>query len=87
MTRRVSESSAEQQPRANGYPAVIDGNQVYTWEEACRRLRWRKHSARQAKRLGLKTIRFGSRDYVLGRHVLDFLADLAEQQAEGRRWA
>ena len=70
-------STPRQKPQPNNTPAVIDGNQVYLFEEACRRLRWRKHSARQAKNLGLQIVKFGSRNYVLGRHILEFFERLS----------
>ena len=71
-----------QKPVPNNTPAVVHAHELYTYDELARRLRWQEHSRRQAKRLGLKTIRFGSRDYVLGKHALEFYEQLAEQQAK-----
>ena len=67
-------------PEPNTTPAVIDARQLYSFDEAARRLRWKKHSRQQARRLGLKTVRFGSRDYVLGRDLLAFFDRLAQKQ-------
>lgn len=64
----------------NNTPAVIDANKVYTFKEAARRLRWKQHSTRQARRMGLRVVKFGSRNYVLGQHVLEFFQRLAEEQ-------
>jgi hypothetical protein len=63
-------------------PAVIDANAVYTLDEAARRLRWRRHSIRQALRAGLATAKFGSRRYVTGRAIYDFVDRLANEQTE-----
>ena len=79
----MSARKPKPKPEPNTTPAVIDANQLYTLEEAARRLRWRKHSRQQARRLGLKTVRFGSRDYCLGRDVLAFFDGLGEQQHAG----
>ena len=64
-------------PSPNATPAVISGNEMYLWQEVCRRLRWRKHSARQAQRLGLNPIKFGSRLYIHGSTVLAWFSKLA----------
>lgn len=67
-------------PEPNNTVGVIRRDEIYVAEEAYRRLRWRRHSRQQARRLGLKVTRFGSRDYVLGRDLLDFFDRLAQQQ-------
>ena len=67
-------------PESNTTPAVIEAGSVYVFEEAARRLRWRRHSQRQALRAGLKVVKFGSRRYVRGQAVLDFFAQLEEEQ-------
>lgn len=78
MTSSRSRSLPKQpRPEPNTTPAVVNANEVYTLEEAARRMRWRKHSIRQAIRAGLVTTKFGSRRYVLGRHVLEFFEKLA----------
>jgi hypothetical protein len=61
---------------------AINAQEVYVLEEAARRLRWRRHSIRQALRNGLATAKFGSRRYVTGQAVLEFVEKLAEQQAK-----
>ena len=69
-------------PKLSVSPAVIRADELYTWEELRKRLRWKRHSARQAQRLGLKPIRFGSRAYVTGEDVLDFFRKLSRQQTQ-----
>lgn len=64
----------------NNSPPVVCADELYTFTEICARLRWRRHSRQQARRLGLKTVRFGSRDYVLGRDLLAFFDRLAQKQ-------
>ena len=61
---------------------MVNGQEVYVFEEFAKRMRWRKHSCRQAKRMGLPTIRFGSRDYVIGKQALEWFEQLGQQQAE-----
>ncbi len=68
---------------ANDTPAVIDANAVYTLEEAAKRMRWQKHSTRQALRAGLRTTKFGSRRYVVGQAILDLMEKLAREQEGG----
>jgi len=67
-------------PEPNTTPGVIDANGVYTLEELAKRARWKKHSIRQALRLGLRTCKFGSRRYCLGADVISFFEALAERQ-------
>ena len=68
-------------PEPDASPPVINADELYAWEEVRRRLRWRKHSARQAQRMGLKPVRFGSRLYIDGRSVLEWFRKLGEQQS------
>ena len=72
--------SASKQPVPNSTPPVINAHELYTLEEACRRLRWKEHSRRQARRMGLKVIRFGSRDYVTGQAILELFDQIGESQ-------
>ena len=60
--------------------AVIHADELYTKEELCRRMRWRQHSWRQAKRLGLETVVFGSRTYIAGSDAIAFLQSLKQQE-------
>lgn len=70
-------------PELDGHlPGIIEADALYEAREFYRRARWRRHSQRHAKRLGLKVIRFGARDYILGKHALEFFERLAEQQAQ-----
>ncbi len=79
---RSPSPKARPKPEPNEYPAVIEANAVYTLEEAAKRMRWKRHSTRQALRSGLVTARFGSRRYVVGQAVLDLMQKLGEQQAD-----
>jgi hypothetical protein len=67
---------------ADSCPAVVEEGCLYTLGELAQRLRWKRHSTRQALRNGLRTSKFGSRRYVLGADALAFFRFLAEQQAE-----
>lgn len=71
-----------QKPDANLTLGVVRADELYLWAEIQRRLSWRRHSARQAQKLGLKPIKFGSRLYIHGSTVLAWFADLAEKQNE-----
>lgn len=64
----------------NTSPAVIEAGAVYTAEEMCRRLRWARHSFRQARRLGLRLVKFGGRLYASGDDILQFFDRLAAEQ-------
>ena len=67
-------------PSPNTSPPVIRADELYLWEELQRRLRWKKHSARQARRLGLDPIKFGSRLYIHGSTVLEWFSKLASDE-------
>ena len=68
------------QPPAASPPGVIETGCVYTLDEAAKRLRWRTHAVRQARRAGLQTVKFGSRRYVSGAAVIAFFESLADDQ-------
>ena len=57
---------------------VVSTHEVYTLEEAKRRLRWTDSSVRAAKRRGLHLIKCGKRKYVTGRELLRFLESMPE---------
>jgi hypothetical protein len=59
----------------------IRADEVLLYSEAARRLGWCTKSRRFAKQRGLRVIRFGRWEFVLGSDVLDFFRKLAEQQA------
>ncbi len=71
-------------PRKNDTPPSVHADELLTVTELARRLRWRKHSLRQAKRMGLPVIRFGSRDYALGRRVLEWFESLSGRHEGGQ---
>ncbi len=61
----------------------IRADEVLLLSEAARRLKLGKRGSSRARRLGLKTARFGRCRYVLGSDVLDFFSRLADHQAAG----
>lgn len=69
-------------PESNSYPAVINAQEVYTLAEVAKRMRWKRHSIRQAIRAGLVTTKFGSRRYVVGQAVIDLMQKLSQEQNE-----
>lgn len=70
-------------PDLNKLPASVEAGSVLTLQELARRLRWKRHSIRQARRLGLPVVRFGSRDYCLTDDVVMWFRTLREQQQKG----
>jgi hypothetical protein len=76
----ITKTTSDPSPRAqaNTSPPVIRADELYLWSELVKRLRWKRHSARQAQRLGLKPTRFGSRLYISGAAVMAWFADLQE---------
>ncbi|HEV2972372.1 MAG TPA: hypothetical protein VGY55_20530 [Pirellulales bacterium] len=51
--------------------------EVYTLEEAKRRMRWTDSALRAAKRRGLRLLGCGKRRYVTGREIIRFLLSAA----------
>ena len=54
--------------------SVVNAHEVYRQREVMRRLGWKDHAWRQARRAGLRSIRFGREQYVLGSDVLEWFA-------------
>ncbi len=54
-------------------PGVISETELYTLEEAKRRMRWTDSALRAAKRRGLALLSCGKRRYVTGREIMRFL--------------
>lgn len=70
----------EQQRQPQGaYPGVISIHELYTLEEARKRLRWTESALRAARRRGLTLLCCGKRKYVTGREIIRFLEDLQEE--------
>jgi hypothetical protein len=67
----------QRQPQA-AYPGVISVHELYTLEEAKRRLRWTESALRAARRQGLKLLSCGKRRYLSGREIVRFLEELQE---------
>ncbi len=68
----------QRQPQA-GYPGVISVHELYTLEEARKRLQWSESALRAARRRGLQLLSSGKRKYVTGKEILRFLE--SEQEA------
>lgn len=60
------------------YPGVISVHELYTLEEARKRLRWTESAMRAARRRGLRLLSCGKRKYVSGREIVRFLEELQE---------
>ncbi len=60
----------------NPQSGVISTLEVYTLDEAKRRLRWTDSAVRSAKRRGLRLIKCGKRKYVSGQELLRFLESI-----------
>lgn len=58
----------------------IHSDEVLLLRIAGRRLGWSKKSIIQAKRAGLKSVRFGHCDFVLGKWLWEFIEKLGESQ-------
>jgi len=71
---------AREQPRQSQatYPGVVSVHELYTLEEAKRRLRWTESALRAARRRGLKLLSCGKRKYLSGKEILRFLEELQE---------
>lgn len=50
--------------------------EIYSLDEAKRRLRWSESALRAARRRGLKLLACGKRRYVTGQEILRFLEQL-----------
>jgi hypothetical protein len=61
------------------YPGVISIHELYSLEEARKRLRWSESALRAARRRGLKLLSCGKRKYVSGKEIVRFLEDLQER--------
>ncbi|MCX7429194.1 MAG: hypothetical protein NTW96_26655 [Planctomycetia bacterium] len=59
-------------------PGVIEAGPVYTLAEVQQRLQLGSHALREARRAGLKVRRIGRRGYVLGRDLIEFIANAAK---------
>ncbi len=59
-------------------PGVISVLELYTLDEAKRRLGWTDASLRSARRRGLTLIKCGKRKYLSGRDLMRFLNSQAE---------
>ena len=73
-----------QRPATPGPSGSVQAGELLTLAELKRRLNWGEHAVRQARRAGLRLVRFGREKYALGNDVLTFFAGLAEQQGGNR---
>ena len=57
------------------YLGIISVHDIYTLDEARRRLRWTESTMRTAQRRGLKQMSCGKRKYITGWEIIHFLED------------
>jgi len=55
------------------YSGVVSVHELYTLQEARKRLRWTESAMRAARRRGLRLLSSGKRKYVLGSEIVRFL--------------
>ena len=55
---------------AAGQPTAIKPDEMYPLSEAMRRMGWREHSFRQARKNGLAVMRVGRTAYVMGSDLI-----------------
>ncbi len=55
-------------------PGVVSLGDLYTIDEARRRLKWTDAALRAAKRRGLRVLRSGKRSFVTGAELIRFIA-------------
>ena len=58
---------------------VVSVHELYTLQEARRRLGWTESSMRSARRRGLKLLSCGKRKYITGKEILRFM----ESESQG----
>lgn len=63
-------------PTTVATPGVISVHEIYTLDEARRRLRWTESSMRAARREGLRPFSCGKRKYLSGKELLRFFESL-----------
>lgn len=69
---------------ASAAPGFIDEHAAYSLSEFGRRTGLGRWARRELfKRGGLRSVRVGTRRFILGRDWLDYLDRMAQQQAEG----
>ena len=73
-------SQPRPKPEPNNTAGIVERGKVYVAETLYRELRWKAHSKRQAKRLGMPVIRFGSRDYIIGDAFIDWFSSLGASE-------
>lgn len=78
--REFAMKEPKQGHRGETYPGVVSIHEIYTLDEARRRLRWTESSMRSARRRGLKLLACGKRKYVAGQEILRFLQDDSQAQ-------
>jgi hypothetical protein len=77
----VRHKAPDPAPSAGRGGGSIRADELLPFSEAARRLGWCAKSRRFAQRDGLRVIRYGRFQYVLGTDLLDFFRRLAEGQA------
>jgi len=62
---------------------TVRADELLTLQELKKRLGWGEHAVRQARKAGLRLVRFGSSKYAIGADVLAFFRRLGDQRSEG----
>ena len=63
----------------SAYPGVVSIHELYTLDEARKRLRWTESAMRAARRRGLRLLSSGKRKYVTGREIMRFIESEQEE--------
>ena len=59
----------------------VRGDEILPAAELRRRMAWGRKTYTRARAEGLRAIRYGKSDYIMGRDLLEFFGHLAQQQA------
>ena len=76
----TSKPTPRSKPEPNNTAGVVERGKLYVAKALYHEMRWKTHSVREAKRRGMPVIRFGSRDYVVGAHFIDWFSSLGQGQ-------
>ena len=81
-TTRQTQATSTQPPCTVANRGSVQDGEVLLVDALCRRYGLKTHSRRQLRHLGLRIVRFGSKDFTTGRWFREMLERLAEQQNE-----
>ena len=84
MTPRQTQAAPGQSTCTVANRGSVQDGETLLVDALCRRYGLKKHSRRQLRNLGLKIVRFGSKDFTTGRWFREMLERLTEQQQEAQ---